>query len=128
MRLRLISVPSARCKQRIDSGESADVLILGVPAIEKLDRSGALAPSSRVDIARTFIAVCVREGAPRPDIATPEAFERTLRGARAVALSDPAVGGSAGVYLKGLFERMGLAAMMAAKGMPQQSGVEVAKR
>ena len=79
-------------------------------------------------MARTFIAVCVRKGAPLPDIATPEAFERTLRNARAIALSDPGVGGSAGVYLAGLFERMGLSAMIAEKGMPQQSGVEVAKR
>ena len=103
-------------------------MILSVPAIDKLEKAGALAPGSRADVARTFIAVCVRDGAPLPDIATPEAFERTLRNARTIALSDPGVGGSAGVYLVGLFERMGLSAMIAAKGMPQQSGVEVAKR
>jgi molybdate transport system substrate-binding protein len=113
---------------KIAAGESVDVLILGVPAIDKLEQDGALVPGSRVDVARTFIAVCVRKGARPPDIATPEAFERTLRNARAIALSDPAVGGSAGVYLNGLFERMGLAAVIAEKGMPQQSGVEVAKR
>jgi molybdate transport system substrate-binding protein len=113
---------------RIAAGESADVMILADSAIDKLDHAGKLAAGSCVNVARTFIAVCVRAGAPMPDIATPEAFERTLRSARAIALSDPDVGGSAGVYLAGLFRRMGLTETIAAKGMLQQSGVEVAKR
>jgi molybdate transport system substrate-binding protein len=115
-------------QSKIAAGESADVMILSVPAIDKLDKAGALAPGSRTDVARTFIAVCVRDGAPLPDIATPEAFERTLRSARGIALSDPGVGGSAGVYLVGMFARMGLSATIAEKGMLQSSGVEVAKR
>ena len=113
---------------KIAAGESADVLILSVPAIEKLEKAGALASGARANVARTFIAVCVREGTPAPDIATPAAFERTLRSAHSIALSDPAVGGSAGVYLVGLFERLGLAETIAAKGMLQKSGVEVARR
>lgn len=113
---------------KIAAGETADIVILAVPAIDKLEMAGAVARGSRVDVARTFIAVCVRAGAPPPDIATPAAFERTVRNARAIALSDPAVGGSAGVYLVGLFERKGLSDVIAARGMLQQSGVEVAKR
>jgi molybdate transport system substrate-binding protein len=113
---------------KIASGESADVMILSAPAIDKLEVAGVLVPGSRADVARTFIAVCVRDGASLPDIATPEAFERTLRNARTIALSDPGVGGSAGVYLVGMFERMGLSAAIAQKGMLQSSGVEVAKR
>jgi molybdate transport system substrate-binding protein len=113
---------------KIEAGRSADVMILSVPAIDKLEEAGALVSGSRADVARTFIAVCVREGAPRLDIATPESFERTLRQARTIALSDPGVGGSAGVYLAGLFARMGLTAMIAERGMLQSSGVEVAKR
>lgn len=113
---------------KIAGGESADVLILGAPAIATLDKSGAVVAGSGVTVARTFIAVCVRAGTPLPDIATPESFKRTLRNARAIALSDPGVGGSAGVYLVGLFERLGLSEMIAAKGLLQPSGVEVAKR
>ncbi len=113
---------------KIAAGEGADVLILSVPAIERLSAEGAFAAGTQTNVARTFIAVCIRDGATMPDIATPESFERTLRNARAIALSDPGVGGSAGVYLAGLFERMGLSATIAAKGMPQPSGVEVAKR
>ncbi|HWP26769.1 MAG TPA: substrate-binding domain-containing protein [Xanthobacteraceae bacterium] len=113
---------------KLAAGETADVLILATPAIDKLESAAALLPGTRKDVARTFVAVCIRAGAPAPDIATPEAFERTLREARAIALSDPAVGGSAGVYLAGLFERMGLAEMMKQKGLLQPTGAEVARR
>ena len=115
-------------EEKVAAGKRADVLVLSVPAIEKLEKSGALVPGSRTAVARTFIAVCVRAGTPKPDISTPAAFERSLRGARRIALSDPAVGGSAGIYLVGLFERLKLTDTVAAKGLLQKSGVEVAKR
>ena len=113
---------------KLDAGATADVLILSVPGIDKLEKAGALAPGSRQNVAKTYIAVCIREGAPPPDFATVEAFRRLLESARAIATSDPAVGGSAGVHLAKTFEQTGLAAMMAAKSLPQQSGVEVARR
>jgi molybdate transport system substrate-binding protein len=113
---------------KLDGGETADVVILSVPAIDKLEKAGALVSGSRADVARTFIALCVRAGAPIPDFSTREAFVRLLEGARAIANSDPAVGGSAGVHLAKVFEREGLAAMMAGKSLPQQSGAEVARR
>ena len=113
---------------KLDAGETADVVILSVPGIDKLEQAGALVPGSRKNVAKTFIALCIREGAPRPDFSTMEAFKRLLENARAIATSDPAVGGSAGVHLAKAFEQTGLAAMMATKSLPQQSGVEVAKR
>ena len=84
---------------KLDAGETADVVILSVPGIDKLEKAGALVPGSRQNVAKTFIAVCIREGAPKPDFATAEAFKRLLENARAVATSDPAVGGSAAVHL-----------------------------
>jgi molybdate transport system substrate-binding protein len=113
---------------KLDNGETADVLILSVPGIGRLEQAGALVPGSRRNVAKTYIALCIRDGAPRPDFATPEAFTRLLEGARAIANSDPAVGGSAGVHLAKTFEQAGLAAMLAPKCLPQPSGVEVARR
>jgi molybdate transport system substrate-binding protein len=113
---------------RLDRGERADVVILSTTVMERLAKAGTILPASRVDVARTQIGVAVREGVPAPDISTPEAFRRTLLEARAVAFSDPRVGGSAGVYLAGLFERMGLADLTKRKGLPQPSGAEVARR
>jgi molybdate transport system substrate-binding protein len=113
---------------KLDQGDTADVVILSVPAVDKLEKAGQLAAGSRQDVARTFIAFCIREGAPRPDFSTREAFVRLLEGARAIATSDPAVGGSAGVHLARTFEHEGLGPMMKGKSLPQQSGVEVARR
>lgn len=113
---------------KLDAGDTADVLILSRAMMDKLAAAGALAPGSRADVARTFIAVCIAKGAPLPGIATPEAFKRTLQAARAVAMSDPAVGGSAAVYVPVVFERLGIAATMGPKSLLQQNGVEVARR
>jgi molybdate transport system substrate-binding protein len=115
-------------QEKLDRGETADVLVLSVPMIDRMEAAGAIVPGSRRNVARTYIAVCVREGAVAPDIATPAAFEAALRAAPVVAVSDPGVGGSAGLYLEKLFERMGLAATMKEKGRPQKTGAEVARR
>src|SRR5437868_6878270 len=92
---------------KLDAGESADVVVLSVPGIDKLEKAGAAVPGSRRNVAKTFIALCIREGAPKPDFATVESFRRLVEGARAIATSDPAVGGSAGVHLAKAFEPPG---------------------
>jgi molybdate transport system substrate-binding protein len=115
-------------QKRLDAGETADVVISGLPAIDRLEQAGALVPGSRRSIATTRIGVAGRAGAAAPDISTPEAFKQALIGARRIAFSDAAVGGSAGVHLARLFVDMGLADMIKQKGMPQQSGGEVATR
>jgi molybdate transport system substrate-binding protein len=113
---------------RIAKGEAADIYILGAPAIARMEKEGAVAAGSATDVASTAIGIAVREGAAGPDISTPDAFRAALANARAIAFSDAAVGGSAGVYLKDLFERMGLADAIRQKGMPQTSGGVVATR
>src|SRR5262249_3385027 len=45
-------------------------------------------------------------------IDTPENFKRALLAARSVAMTDPAKGGSSGIYFEKLMERMGIAAEM----------------
>jgi len=113
---------------RLRAGETADVLLLSAPLIARLEQSGSLKAESSRTIGSTGIVLAVREGAAKPDIATEESFKNALVNAGSVAFSDPAVGGSAGVYLAGLFERMDLAGVMGRKGLPQQNGAEVARR
>jgi molybdate transport system substrate-binding protein len=122
----IVFEPMGALQARLAAGETADVLILSVPAINALVASGALVADSVTAIARAPIGVAARDGATAPDISTAEAFVAALKAARAIALSDPAVGGSAGVYLRDLFGRLGLAEIIAAKTACQKSGVAAA--
>jgi molybdate transport system substrate-binding protein len=118
--------PMGALQARLAAGETADVLILAAPAVDALLTSGALVSGSRAAIARAPIGIAIREGAPAPDISTADAFKDAITAARAIALSDPAVGGTAGIYLRELFGRIGLAEIVAAKTVAQKSGVAAA--
>ena len=50
----------------------------------------------------------------RPDLSSAETFRDALLAAPSVAIVDPASGGSSGIYLTALFERMGIAEAMTA--------------
>ena len=72
--------------------------------LDRLIADGRIVAGSRVDLARSGIGVAVRAGAPRPDMSSVDAFVRALRQAKSVAHSSSA----SGIYLKGLFQRLGL--------------------
>jgi molybdate transport system substrate-binding protein len=119
--------PVGVLQDKLSAGETADVLILSIAGIDKLAKAGALVDGSRVDLGQTAIGLAVRDGAPLPDITTADAFKKLLLGVKALALSDPAVGGTAGTYLRDLFVRLGLAEEIRAKALPQKSGAAVAE-
>jgi molybdate transport system substrate-binding protein len=122
----IVFEPMGALQARLAAGQTADVLILATPAIDALGAKGAIVVASRADIGRAPIGIAIRAGATAPDVSTPHAFAATLAAARAIALSDPAVGGSAGIYLRDLFAKLGLAEMIAAKTAYQKSGVAAA--
>ena len=101
--------------KRIESGESVDVLILSRAGIDALVKQGKIASGSDVTLAGSGIAIAVKAGAPKPDISTPEALQRTLLAAKSIAYSEPSAGGASGVYFAKLLERMGIAEEMKPK-------------
>ena len=108
--------------QRIEAGEAFDVAVITPKVIDGLIGKGKIAPGSRVDVAKVGIGVAVKEGAPLPDIATVEAFKRTLLAARSVAYIDPKAGGSSGIYFDGLLDRLGIAGEVRPKARLKQGG------
>lgn len=91
---------------RLQSGESADVVILASAALEELVKKHKVIPSTRVDLPRSMIAMAVKAGAQKPDINTLEGLKRTLLAAKSIAYSDSV----SGVYLSTeLFQRLGIA-------------------
>ena len=108
--------------QRIEAGEAFDVAVITPKVIDGLIGKGKIAPGSRVDVAKVGIGVAVKAGAPLPDIATVEAFRRTLLAARSVAYIDPKAGGSSGIYFDGLLNRLGIAGEVRPKARLKQGG------
>jgi molybdate transport system substrate-binding protein len=105
-----------------DGGESFDVAVLTPEAIDGLAKEGKIVPGSRADLARTGIGVVVKAGAPLPDISTVDAFKRALLAAKSVAYIDPKAGGSSGIYVEKLLERLGIAKEVNAKAVLVQGG------
>jgi molybdate transport system substrate-binding protein len=109
-------------RDKILAGEAADVVIMSDTAIDQLIGQGQLARGSRVDIARTGIGVAVREGAPKPDITTPEALKQALLSAKTIAYVDPASGGTSGIYFATVLQRLGIAEAVKSKSILKPGG------
>src|SRR5215212_1707732 len=95
--------------RRIEAGEPFDLVVLTPEALADLTAKGKVAAGSTAPLARVGIGVAVKEGVPRPDISSVETFKHALLDAPSVAYIDPASGGSSGIYLAHLFERLGIA-------------------
>lgn len=89
--------------------EPADVLILTDAAVDDLARQGIVVVGTRMDIARVGIGVAVKQGAPLPDISTPEALKQTLLAAKSLVYVDPARGATSGIHFAGVLQRLGIA-------------------
>jgi molybdate transport system substrate-binding protein len=101
--------------KRIEGGESFDLAVLTPAALENLTGKGKIAPGSSTKLARVGVGVVVKEGAPKPDITSVEAFKKALLAAKSIAYIDPAAGGSSGIYVAGLLEKLGIAGEVKAK-------------
>lgn len=109
-------------RERIESGETFDVVIVTPAVIEELVRKGKVASGTNKTLARVGVGVMVRAGAPKPDISTVEAFKQALLSAHSVAYIDPASGGSSGIYVDRLLQRLGVAEQVRAKARLKQGG------
>jgi molybdate transport system substrate-binding protein len=109
-------------KKRIESGEAFDVAVITPAVIDELAGAGKIAAGSRVNLASVSIGVVVKEGAPKPDVSTVDAFKRALLEAKSVAYIDPASGGSSGIYIDKLLERLGIADQVRPKAKLKKGG------
>jgi molybdate transport system substrate-binding protein len=105
-------------KKKIEAGEAFDVALLNPPVIEALIKAGKIVAGSSRSIGRSGIGVAVRKGAPKPDIASVDAFKRALLAANAVAYPGK---GASGLYFVSLLDHMGIAAEMKPKLRPMQA-------
>jgi molybdate transport system substrate-binding protein len=98
--------PTVALLQRLRGGEAADLAILTAEGVDALIAEGLMAPGSRTDVARSFVGIAVRAGAPHPPLTTVSDLRATLLAARSVAYSRI---GASGIYFAGLLDRLGIA-------------------
>jgi molybdate transport system substrate-binding protein len=97
---------------QLHRGVPADVVIMSREGLAELIAEGRIVAGTDVDLARTPLGVSVRAGAPKPDIATVDAFKRTMLRAKSVTFP----GSTTGIYLMTkLFPQLGIADEMAGK-------------
>jgi len=110
----------------ISAGATGDVAIMTRQGIDQLVGEGKIVAGSTADIAQSGVGLAVRAGAPKPDIATVEAFKRTLLAAKSIAFSRI---GASGIHFAEVIERLGIAAEIRRKATIGDSYVgEIAAR
>jgi molybdate transport system substrate-binding protein len=105
---------------RIEAGESFDLVIASPAALDALGKAGKL--ERGIDLAKVGVGMAVREGAAKPDIGSVDAFKQALLAAKGVAYVDPAAGGSSGIYVSGLIDRLGIGAEVRQKAVLVRGG------
>jgi molybdate transport system substrate-binding protein len=96
---------TAQLKDQIEKGAVFDVAVVTNEVADDLIKQGKL--TSRTAFARSGIAVAIKKGAsPKPDLRSADDLKKMLLSAKSIAWVEQGV---SGIYLKGLFERLGIA-------------------
>ncbi len=103
--------------KRISEGEAFDLVFLTPAGLNDMARAGKVDSGSVKPVARVAIGMAVKAGAPKPLISTVEEFKQAVLHASKVAYIDPASGGSSGIYLDGLFKRLGISEQVKSKAV-----------
>jgi molybdate transport system substrate-binding protein len=90
--------------KRVRAGEVFDLVILADDVTEKLETEGHLVAGSRAGFVRSPMALAVRSGDPRPDIADPDSVKAALLGARTIGYAT----GPSGTHLLTVLKSWGL--------------------
>jgi molybdate transport system substrate-binding protein len=91
--------------KEIEAGAQFDVALLPRGELDALAQAGSIAAGTQTDITRSAVGLCVRAGAPKPDIGTVAALKRALLEAASLGYSD----GPSGAYVADLVVRLGIA-------------------
>ncbi len=119
--VRVESVGGVDAARRVAAGEAFDLVVLAADAIDRLQAGGHVVAGSRADLVQSGVAVAVRAGAPRPDIASEAALRAAVQAARSIGYST----GPSGTALLQMFERWKLADVLRERLVQAPPGVPV---
>jgi len=117
----IVAVGGVDAARRVAEGEGFDFVVLAADAIDKLAAGRHIDPGSRTDLARSGVAIAVPGGASRPDISSEAAVRDAVLRARTIGYST----GPSGAHLVRLFERWGIADVIAPRIVQASPGVPV---
>jgi molybdate transport system substrate-binding protein len=117
----IVSTGGVDAARRVQDGEAFDFVVLASDAIERLASAGHVDPGSRTDLARSAVAVAVAAGATRPDVSNEAAVRDAVLHARSIGYST----GPSGAHLIRLFERWGIAGIVASRTVQAAPGLPV---
>jgi molybdate transport system substrate-binding protein len=120
--------PTGQLRDAIASGKLADLVIVSAPLMADMEKTGKIAPNSRVDLGQVGLGVVVREGSALPDISTPEAVIAALNAAKTIAYTDPKLGGTSVEQLMTVAERFGIKDAVIRKGVISTGGNDAAAK
>ncbi|SEJ74031.1 substrate-binding domain-containing protein [Paraburkholderia diazotrophica] len=121
-RAAITSVGGVEAARRVQAGEAFDFVVLASDAIDRLAADGCIDPGSRVDIARSHVAIAVAAGAPQPDVSSEDAVRNAILRAGRIGYST----GPSGTHLKRLFAHWGIDDAIASRIVQAPPGVPVA--
>jgi molybdate transport system substrate-binding protein len=115
------SVGGVAALRRVEKGEAFDIVVLASNAIDKLASAGRIDHASRVNLARSGVAVAVKAGARHPSIANAADVRDAVLAARSIGYST----GPSGAHLMRVFEQWGIASDVRSRIVQAPPGVAV---
>jgi len=115
------SVGGVDAAKRIRAGEKFDIVVLADDAMKKLEADSFLKGGSRAGFAQASIAVAVRMGTKRPDVASEAAVKAAVLAAKTIGYST----GPSGTHVAKLLEKWGIDPKDANKVVVPPPGVPV---
>src|SRR5579862_4680332 len=107
--------------KQVVQGAPFDVPIVQPPYQDVID-SGNVVKSSEKALATVAVGVAVKQGAPKPDISSPEAVKKMFASAKSISYPDAAGGAAAGVTVDDMFKKLGVADQVQSKVKRAQGG------
>ena len=108
--------------KRVERGDALEIVVLAANVIDKLIAQRKILAGSRVDLVKSEIAVAVRAGARKPEIANEEGVKRAVQNAKTVSYST----GPSGTHLESTFVRWGILEALRPRIIVTPPGVPVA--
>lgn len=95
---------------------AADLVITNTEDVDKLAKSGDVAPNGSTLLMISKVGIAVKAGAPRPDVSTPDKLKAALMAAKTVGYSQ----GASGRHMQTVFQQLGITDTIKAKAVVVQ--------